>query len=118
MTGPAAHIWDLAEILEREDRHGPVWSYGEGDLDINLVIFRAGDGVGEHTNNEVDVLGIILDGEALLEIEGERARLHRGQAFYIPKGVRRSIQAAGDRVAYLTCHRRRGGLRVQGLRGS
>jgi mannose-6-phosphate isomerase-like protein (cupin superfamily) len=110
-------IWDLAQILHGDDRQGPVWSYGEGDLDINLVLFRGGDGVGTHTNNEVDVLGIILEGEALLEIEGEVTSVHGGQAFYVPKGARRSIRSAGDRVAYLTCHRRRGGLKVQGLRG-
>jgi hypothetical protein len=44
-------------------RGGVIWTLeGSGDLNANLVRFDAGGGVGEHVNDEVDVLFVGVGG--------------------------------------------------------
>ena len=80
------------------------------ELNLNVVRFAAGDGVPEHTNDEVDVIGVVLSGEGLVTIDGREERVGAGSLFYMPKGARRAIRAVEGELAYLTCHRRRMGL--------
>ncbi|HZU11638.1 MAG TPA: cupin domain-containing protein [Chloroflexota bacterium] len=108
---PAEYVFPLAEILETTNAQGAVWSHEGRDLDVNLVFFRGVEGVETHVNDEVDVLGVVLEGEGVLTVDGTETRIHGGEAFYIPRGARRSIRAAGWQVAYLSCHPRRRGLR-------
>lgn len=89
---------------------GPVWSHQSDDLHVNLLVFAAGDGVAEHTNDELDVLVLGVDGTGSIEVDGQRHRCQPGQAIVIPKGARRSTRAVSQQFAYLTCHRRRPGL--------
>lgn len=89
---------------------GTAWAYGGPDLNANLLVFDDGDGVGEHVNGEVEVLLVGVLGEGEVAMDGHRHRLAAGQALVIPKGTRRAIRSTGARFAYLTCHRRRGGL--------
>lgn len=86
------------------------WTGGSEDLHLNLVILDAGAAVEEHVNAEVDVLLVGIEGNGVVAIEGDRQALGPGHAVVIPKGRRRSIAGGGARFAYLTCHRRRGGL--------
>lgn len=109
--------WDLCSILQSSDVEGAVWSTGGSDLNVNLVRFEGENGIDEHVNREVDVLGVVLEGEGVLVVDGRLSRLRAGVAFYIPRGSRRSIRSAGHRVAYLTCHRRRAGLLPSRTRG-
>jgi quercetin dioxygenase-like cupin family protein len=108
----------LAEQARIEDKVGPAWSLVSEDLNLNLVRFTAGDGVDEHINNEVDVVGIVVAGAGIVTIEGKNERVSAGQLFFVPKGMRRSMRAvetvegseSGEDFVYLTCHRRRMGL--------
>ncbi len=99
-----------AERLATADGDGPVWTHASADLNVNLLRFDGGRGVPAHVNQEVDVLVIAVAGEGIIEIDGSPRRITAGQLCVIPKGVTRAIRSGGAPFAYLTCHRRRGGL--------
>jgi len=107
---PPPAVVDLAAAAEASAGSGPVWSHAGEDLNANLVVLGAGGGVAEHVNAEVEVLLVAVAGEGVVTLDGARLTLRAGQALVVPKGSRRAIAASGDRFAYLTCHRRRGGL--------
>ena len=99
-----------AEVLARVLGPGPVWTRSSADLNVNLLSFDRGQGVPAHVNDEVDVLLVIVSGAGVLEIDGAVHPIRAGQVCLIPKGAERAIRSAGGLFAYLTCHRRRGGL--------
>jgi quercetin dioxygenase-like cupin family protein len=101
---------DLPAVARAGSGHGPVWSHRSDDLDANLLVFGASDGVAEHRNTEVDVLLVGVEGEGEVTVDGQPHPLAPGQAILVPKGARRGSRAVGGRFAYLTCHRRRAGL--------
>lgn len=104
----------IAEILaSAEEQTGVVWSFREsGDLNVNLVQFAEGEGVGEHVNDEVDVLFVGVSGSGEVRINSRLHCLSGGTLIFIPKGARRSIRCISADFAYLTVHRRRGPLKV------
>lgn len=89
---------------------GAVWSLSSPDLNINLVRFGPGDGVDAHVNTEVDVIGIVVAGEGVLILDAGEEPLRPGSFFFVPKGARRAVRAAGAELIYLSCHRRRAAL--------
>ncbi|MGI8909534.1 MAG: cupin domain-containing protein [Rubrobacteraceae bacterium] len=94
-------------------REGVVWSLEAGsDLNANLVRFEAGRGVGEHINDEVDVVFVGVSGSGFVEVESQRHALGAGTLVCIPKGLRRSTRSLSEDFAYLTVHGRRGPLRI------
>lgn len=99
-----------AELLSGVEGPGPVWTHTSADLNVNLVTFDRGQGVPAHVNAEVDVLLVIVAGEGIVELDGVAHPIRAGQLCLVPKGVERSIRSSGGPLAYLTCHRRRGGL--------
>lgn len=110
----ATGVVDLP-TLARQGTAGTAWAYGGDDLNANLLVLDDGEGVGEHVNDAVDVLLVGVLGEGDVAIDGRRHRLTAGHLLVVPKGVRRSIAGRGGRFAYLTCHRRRGGLWPEGV---
>ncbi len=107
---------DLNELVASAgDRGGVIWALERsGDLNANLVRFDAGGGVGEHVNEEVDVLFVGVAGSGSVRVEGEEHRLSAGTLVFAPRGARRSTEASSGGFAYLTIHRRPGPLRVGG----
>jgi quercetin dioxygenase-like cupin family protein len=103
-------IVTAAEVLARVPGPGPVWTHSSADLNINLLSFDQGQGVPAHVNDEVDVLLVVVAGEGVLQLDGTAHPVRAGQVCLIPKGVERAIRSAGGPFAYLSCHRRRGGL--------
>jgi quercetin dioxygenase-like cupin family protein len=96
-------------------RTGVIWALEEsGDLNANLVRSDAGGGVGEHVNDEVDVIFVGVGGSGIVRVNGEEHALSAGTLVFAPKGARRSTGASSDGFAYLTVHRRRGPLRIGG----
>ena len=96
-------------------RVGVIWALeGTGDLNANLVRFEAGGGVGEHVNEEVDVLFVGVAGSGSVRVDDEEHALLAGTLVFAPRGARRSTSASSDGFAYLTVHRRRGPLRIGG----
>ena len=108
----------IAEILaSTEERTGVVWSLQEsGDLNVNLVRFTEGEGVGERVNDEVDVLLVGVSGSGEVRINGRLHHLSSGTLILLPKGARRSTRGISADFVYLTVHRRRGPLKIGILR--
>ena len=105
---------NLGEIAgSATGREGAIWTLAESpDLNANLVRCGAGRGVGEHTNDEVDVLIVGISGSGSVSVDGEEHPVSSGIMVFVPKGARRSTRAASEGFAYLSVHRRRGPLRI------
>jgi quercetin dioxygenase-like cupin family protein len=102
----------VAEAIEAGGE-GVIWTLGAGaDLNANLVRFGAGRGVGEHVNEEVDVIFVGVEGSGFVEVEGEEHALDAGKLIFAARGSRRLTRADSDGFAYLTLHRRRGPIRI------
>ncbi|CAN5675024.1 hypothetical protein BH24ACT22_BH24ACT22_07200 [soil metagenome] len=92
---------------------GVVWTLeNSGDLNTNLVRFPAGEGVGEHVNDEVDVIFVGISGSGFVNVDGSDHQLPDGALVFVPKGLQRSTHSKSDDFAYLTVHRRRGPLQL------
>lgn len=109
---------DLAAIARSATGRGPAWTRRSENLDINLLVFRVGEGVAEHVNAEVDVLLVGIAGEGVIIVDGQPNHLAAGQTILVRKGTRRGTQALADRFSYLSCHRRRAGLQLTRGAGS
>ena len=98
----------IAEILaSTKERTGVIWSLQESrDLNVNLVQFSEGEGVGEHRNDEVDVLLVGVAGSGEVRINGTLHCLSSETLILIPKGARRSTRGTSADFAYLTVHQR------------
>jgi mannose-6-phosphate isomerase-like protein (cupin superfamily) len=108
--GPGTGV-DLLAAARRASGRGPCWSAETADLDVNLLVFGADEGVAEHVNHEVDVLLVGVAGTGTVELDGVGYAVRAGTAVLIPKGARRAIRGATAGFVYLTCHRRRAPLR-------
>jgi len=107
----AAEGVDLAALTRAASAPGAAWTHESEDLHVNLLVFASGEGVAEHVNHEVDVLVVSIAGTGAVTVDGTRHILSTGQALVIPKSARRSTKGMSAPFAYLTCHRRRAGLR-------
>ena len=107
---------NLHEIIATAgERAGVVWTLrGSEDLNANLVRFTSGRGVDEHTNAEVDVIFVGISGSGVVTIDGDEHPLTAGTIAFVPKGIRRSTRSTSEDFAYLTVHRRRGPLQIEG----
>lgn len=103
--------YDLPHLAGLALGRKPAWSHQSEDLSLNLISCTAGQGIDHHVNPEVDVLVIGVDGSGTVEIDGHQLVLRPGQAIIIPKGTERALHCGDEHFAYLTCHRRRQGLR-------
>src|SRR5919202_783971 len=102
-------------IAAAGEQAGVVWTLrGSEDLNANLVRFASGQGVGEHTNAEVDVILLGISGSGVVTIDGDEHPLTAGTIAFVPKGTRRSTRSTSEDFAYLTVHRRRGPLQIEG----
>lgn len=101
---------DLAAMAAATAVRGPAWRLTDADLNANLLVFDAGQGIEAHVNHAVDVLIVGVAGTGAITIDGAVSPLSAGRVLLIPKGSERSIVAVSDRFAYLTVHRARGGL--------
>jgi quercetin dioxygenase-like cupin family protein len=102
---------DLAALARSATAPGTVWTHQSADLNVNLLVFASDQGVAEHINTEVDVLLVGIAGAGAVTVDGTCQILRAGQALVISKNARRSTKGVSAPFAYLTCHRRRAGLR-------
>ena len=98
---------DLVAIAAVTAVRGPAWTLTDRDLNANLLVLDAGQGIEAHVNSEVDVLIVGVAGQGSVTIDGAAYPLSAGRVVLVPKGSERSIAAATDRFAYLTCHHAR-----------
>jgi quercetin dioxygenase-like cupin family protein/iron-sulfur cluster repair protein YtfE (RIC family) len=97
---------------------GPVWGTESDDLNATLLSWKAGSGPPEHVSEERDVLVVVLDGSAILRIDGDERQLERGETVIIAKGVARKLTAGPDGLRYLSVHRRRPPLQIGSARAA
>jgi quercetin dioxygenase-like cupin family protein len=105
---------DLGQIVaSAAGQEGVVWTIRESsELNANLVRFEVGGGVGEHANDEVDVLVVGVSGSGSVRVDGKEHPVSNGTLVFVPRGAWRSTRAASEDFAYLSVHRRRGPLRI------
>ncbi|RYG47897.1 cupin domain-containing protein [bacterium] len=108
----ASPIVDLLRLSLAAEAAGPQWGLETEDLNSTLLMWNAGEGVGEHVNDEIDVIMIGIEGEGTVVLDGIALSLSAGQAVLLPKGVKRSVTASTQRFSYLNVHRRRRKLQV------
>jgi quercetin dioxygenase-like cupin family protein len=109
---------DLTGLLQSAEGDGVHWTLDtSGDLNVNLVHLDAAHAVGEHANDEVDLVIVVLGGSGRLTIDGHGTDLAVHVVAHVPKTSRRSVRAADDAsLDYLSIHRRRGPLGIRGSR--
>lgn len=100
-------VINLLEVEAPEAVQGPVFTLHSPDLDCNLLRFDRGEGVPLHINARVDVAGVVLEGEGILQVNGEQRMVGEGDFFYVPKGAARKLRSAGGPFVYLSFHARR-----------
>jgi quercetin dioxygenase-like cupin family protein len=108
--GDRPRVLDAPMLARGVERDGVFWSVSSDQLHLNLVHLGPGQGVVAHTNDEVDVVGAVLAGEAVLGLPDGERRLRPGSVFFVPRGVRRALGAGEAGCTYVTCHQRRRGL--------
>jgi quercetin dioxygenase-like cupin family protein len=91
---------------------GPVWGLASDDLNATLLAWPAGHEVAEHTNDELDVLLVVLGGTGTVSVDGRSHPVAEQHALLIPKGSSRWIRAGDAGLRYLSIHRRRGPLQI------
>jgi quercetin dioxygenase-like cupin family protein len=103
------------QLEERQDtgQEGPVWGLASGDLNATLLAWPPGGGPDEHLNAERDVLIFVVDGSAVVTVDGARQELRAGGALIVEKGCRRSVSAGPHGVRYLSAHLRRPPLQIR-----
>ncbi|MFH9617311.1 hypothetical protein [Streptomyces pratensis] len=95
---------------------GALWHLAEQgrELDANIVRLPPGTGVGEHQEDVLDVLLVVLAGGGSLRTgEGGTLDLAPTTVTWLPRTSRRSLEAGPDGLTYLTVHRRRPGLTIK-----
>lgn len=97
------------------DERGALWHLAEPgrELDANLVRLAPGAEVGEHQEDVLDVLLVVLAGGGSVRTGGRETELGPSAALWLPRTSRRALAAGPDGLTYLTVHRRRPGLAVK-----
>jgi quercetin dioxygenase-like cupin family protein len=93
---------------------GVVWRLAEPgrQLDANVLGLAAGQVVETHTEQDLDVLLVVVAGTGSLEGR-EVAELSAGTTVWLPRGSTRRLVAGPDGLGYLTVHRRRPGMQIR-----
>lgn len=94
---------------------GPLWGMASSDLNATLLAWPPGHEVVEYVNAELDVLLVVLDGHGTVTIDGQQHALAATGVIVIERGRRRRIQAGSAGLRYLSVHRRRGPLQIEGF---
>ncbi|MET9768873.1 hypothetical protein [Streptomyces sp. NPDC006415] len=108
----------IAELLAAAapDGRGALWHLAEPgrELDANLVRLPPGAEVGEHQEDVLDVLLVVLEGAGSVRAgDGQVLDLGTGTVLWLPRTSRRALAAGPDGLTYLTVHRRRPGLAIK-----
>ncbi|MEV7638671.1 hypothetical protein AB0O32_01955 [Streptomyces rubiginosohelvolus] len=98
------------------DERGALWHLAEPgrELDANLVRLPPGADVGEHQEDVLDVLLVVLAGAGSVRAgDGQVLDLAAGAVLWLPRTSRRALTAGPDGLTYLTVHRRCPGLAIK-----
>ncbi|MEU9618408.1 hypothetical protein ACIQWV_05410 [Streptomyces sp. NPDC098085] len=105
---------ELLTAAAPSDR-GALWQLAEQgrELDANLVRLPPGAEVGEHQEDVLDVLLVVVAGSGRVAVGGDELRLTPTTVLWLPRTSRRALAAGPEGLAYVTVHRRRPGLSVR-----
>lgn len=94
---------------------GALWHLAEEgrELDANFVRLPPGAQVGEHQEDVLDVLLVVLAGGGSLRTGGDTLDLAPTAVTWLPRTSRRALEAGPEGLTYLTVHRRRPGLTIK-----
>lgn len=102
------------EVMKGEHIHGmagdgpgPVEGRETEDLNVTLLAWPKGNEIGEHVNDEVDVVTVVIAGRGIATMDGAPHDLEAGSVLIIPKGVRRAITSKSEDFRYINIHKRR-----------
>lgn len=97
------------------DERGALWRLAkEGrELDANFVRLPPGAEVGEHQEDVLDVLLVVLGGGGSLTTGPDTLTLTPTTVTWLPRTSRRALAAGPEGLTYLTVHRRRPGLTIK-----
>ncbi|MEU0619721.1 hypothetical protein ABZ329_02480 [Streptomyces rubiginosohelvolus] len=98
------------------DERGALWHLAEPgrELDANLVRLPPGAEVGEHQEDVLDALLVVLAGAGSVRAgDGQVLDLAAGAVLWLPRTSRRALAAGPDGLTFLTVHRRRPGLAIK-----
>ena len=104
-------VVDLGAVAAGGD--GVAWSASPEGLHVNLVVLGSGANVGAHRNDDVDVLVVMVEGDATITVDGTAHTVRAGCAGVVPKGAVRAVTAGPAGVRYLSIHRARGPLGIR-----
>ncbi|MFE7353073.1 hypothetical protein ACFU8Q_07660 [Streptomyces sp. NPDC057543] len=106
---------ELLTAAAHDDR-GALWQLAEQgrELDANLVRLPAGAEVGEHQEDVLDVLLVVVAGSGrIVAGGGDVLNLTPTTVVWLPRTSRRALVAGPEGLAYVTVHRRRPGLTIK-----
>jgi len=78
---------------EPRQESGPLWGAASDDLNATLFSWKAGSSPPEHINEERDVLVVVLDGSAILRVDGKNRTIESVETLIIAKGEARKLTA-------------------------
>jgi quercetin dioxygenase-like cupin family protein len=105
---------ELLTAAARDDR-GALWQLAEQgrELDANLVRLPPVAEVGEHQEDVLDVLLVVVAGSGRVVTGSGELDLTPTTVVWLPRTSRRALAAGPDGLAYVTVHRRRPGLTIK-----
>lgn len=97
------------------DQRGALWQLAESgrELDANLVRLLPGGEVGEHQEDVLDVLLVVVEGTGRIGTGPDALTLTPTTVAWLPRTSRRTLSAGPDGLVYFTVHRRRPGLSIR-----
>ncbi len=106
------------EVVHPDDAGGSggvAWRLRESarQLDANVVHLPAQEHVDWHTEQQRDVLVVVLSGTGTVHTDEGHGALAAGTVLWLPRDTRRSLAAGPDGMSYVTTHQRRPGLQIQ-----
>ncbi|MFF4322829.1 hypothetical protein [Streptomyces sp. NPDC001568] len=106
-------VADLVMALS-EGQSGALWRLRDParQMDANLVRHLPGTGGEASTEDEVDVMLVVVAGDGTLTLNDETTRLLPGRLALLPRGASRSLLAGPEGLVVLTTHRRRSGMTI------
>ncbi|GAA3478323.1 hypothetical protein [Streptomyces yanii] len=117
MNSTARILAVLDELLTEAgpEERGALWQLAENgrELDANLVRLPPGAEVGEHQEDVLDVLLVVIAGSGRVAAGGDVLNLAPSTVVWLPRTSRRALAAGADGLACLTVHRRRPGLTIK-----
>ncbi|GLV92725.1 hypothetical protein Slala04_41790 [Streptomyces lavendulae subsp. lavendulae] len=111
-----AEFVTVAELVAAvaQGESGALWRLEGVDrqLDANLVRHLPGTGGAAYTEDEVDVMLVVVEGGGTLTLDGTTSRLTPGFIGLLPRGTSRALLAGPEGLLVLTAHHRRRGMSI------